>query len=122
MLVAEVLPGVEPRRVEEAVFRVLADLAARPPSVAEVERARQVLLADWALGHERIAQQALALASELALLEAGWTERTMRAIARLGPEDVHHAARELLAPALEEGRGAVVGWSLPSAPGGEGSP
>jgi hypothetical protein len=77
-----------------------------------------VLLADWALGHERIAQQALALATELALLEPGWTERTMEAIARLGPEDLFRAARELFGPVVSPDvgsrRSAVIGWSLPS--------
>jgi zinc protease len=116
-LAAEVLPGVEPEVVEEAILALLADLVERPPEPWEVERARQVLLADWALGHERISQQALALAGELALFERGWTERTMEAMARLGPEDVFRAARELLGPAVEGRRGAVIGWSLPS--GGE---
>ncbi len=121
MLVAEVLPGVEPRRVEDAIFALLADLAARPPAEHEVERARQVLLADWALGHERIAQQALATASELALFEPGWTERTLGAISRLGPEDVFRSAREHLAPVVLDGRGGVVGWSLPMGSGGPGA-
>lgn len=112
---AEVLPGVEPRRVEEAVFEVFADLARRPPSADEMERARQVLLADWAFGHERISQQALALSTELGLLGEGWTARTLRSIAECSAEEVLEAARRSFAPAVEDGRAAVVGWSLPAA-------
>jgi zinc protease len=108
-VVTEALPGVEPARVEEVVLALLTDLASRPPASEEVERAREVLLADWSFGHERISQQALSLASDLALLERGWSERTLEAIAMLGPEDVARAAAERLDPE----RGAVLGWSLP---------
>ncbi len=108
-LVTEPLPGVEPARVEEAVLGVLAGLVARPPTPAELERAREVLFADWSFGHERISQQALSLASDLALLEQGWSDRVLAAIGRLGPEDLARAAAERLVPA----RGAVLGWSLP---------
>jgi len=108
-VVTEALPGVEPARVEETVLGLLADLVARPPAADEVERAREVLFADWSFGHERISQQALSLASDLALLERGWSERTLAAIAACGPEDVARAAAERLDPE----RGSVLGWSLP---------
>lgn len=113
-LAAEVLPGVEPRRVEELVFEVLADLVRRPPSSEEVERAREVLLADWAFGHERIAQQALALSTELGLLGEGWTARALEAVVECGPDEVLAAAHAFLGPAVREGKAAVVGWSLPA--------
>jgi len=112
-VVTEALPGVEPERVEEVVFALLTDLAARPPSLDEVERAREVLFADWSFGHERISQQALSLASDLALFERGWSERALAEIAALGPEDVARAA----AGCLDPERGSVVGWSLPDRSG-----
>jgi len=111
---AEVLPGVEPSQVEEALFEVLADLVRHPPSPEEVERAREVLLADWAFGHERISQQGLALSTELGLLGEGWTARTLEAIVECGPEEVLTVAGRYLGPVIDEGRAAVVGWSLPA--------
>jgi len=110
-VVAEVLPGVEPERVEAAVFNILADLATRPPTAAETARAREVLLADWAFGHERISQQGLTVAADLALLGQGWTEATLQEMAALGREDLFRAAANLLRPE----RGSVLGWSLPAA-------
>ena len=108
-VVTEALPGVEPERVDEVVLGLLADLAERPPSAEEVDRAREVLFADWSFGHERISQQALSLASDLALFERGWSERTLEAIAALGPEDVVRSAAARLVPE----HGSVIGWSLP---------
>jgi zinc protease len=111
---AELVSGTEPRRVEEAVLRQLAELAATAPAAAEVERAREVLFADWTFGHERISQQGLTAGSDLTLFRAGWSEDQVRRLAEVGPEDVRRAAERHLAP-----RG-VLGWSLPareSAPG-----
>jgi predicted Zn-dependent peptidase len=77
-LTAELVSGTEPRRVEEAVFRHLAALAATAPSPAEVERAREVLFADWTFGHERISQQAFTAGSDLTLFRPGWSEEEVR--------------------------------------------
>jgi len=93
------------------VFNILADLATRPPTAAETARAREVLLADWAFGHERISQQGLTVAADLALLGQGWTEATLQEMAALGREDLFRAAANLLRPE----RGSVLGWSLPAA-------
>ena len=108
-VVAEPVPEASPEAVEERLRDLLAGLGERPPAAEEVERARQVLYADWALGHERIAQQALSVASDLALFGLGWTERTLEAVAELGPAEVQAAAAELLVPSR-----SVVGWSLPA--------
>lgn len=116
-LTAELVSGTEPRRVEEAVLRHLAELAATAPSPAEVERAREVLFADWTFAHERISQQALTAGSDLTLFRAGWSEDEVRSLVEVGPEDVRRAAERHLAiePSGPAGSGAggVLGWSLP---------
>ncbi len=113
-LLAEVVPGTEPERVEEEVLSIVAGLAARPPSSEELERAREMMLADWTFGHERISQQTLTVGSDLTFFAAGWSQAEIGRVARVGAEDVGRAAGLYLRP-REAG---VLGWSLP---GGDGS-
>lgn len=118
----EMLPGGDPREVERQVLEQLAGLVSRPPGRAEVERAREVLYADWIFGHEKISQQGLTVGSDLTFFHRGWSEEQVRALAEVEPDAVHAAARAHLDPAAWlAGRdglgGAVLGWALP--PGGE---
>lgn len=106
---AELVSGTEPRRIEEAVLCHLEELAATAPAAAEVERAREVLFADWTFAHERIAQQSLTVGSDLTLFRAGWAEEQIRSLAGIGPEEVRRAAERHFRPDA----GAVLGWSLP---------
>ena len=108
---AEVVPGIEPERVEGELLRLLAELVDAAPEPAEVERARQMVLADWVLHHERVEHQALSLAISLALFDAEHLDRQMRRLVDAGPEALHDAARRYLRPE----RGGVLGWSLPRA-------
>jgi zinc protease len=108
-IAAEVLPGVEPPRVEAALLGELARLREAPPAPEEIARARQVLLADWAIGHERIHQQALTVGAALALFDIRHPERSLAATLACGAEPLHAVARRRLDPE----RGAVLGWSLP---------
>ena len=108
-IAAEVVPGVEPARVEGELLRLLADLVGTPPGLEEVERARQVALADWVLHHERVEQQALSLAVALALFDAEHLDRQMRRMLAASPAALHEAAGRYLRPEL----GSVLGWSLP---------
>ncbi len=110
-IAAEVVPGVEPARVEGELLGQLAALVAAPPSAEEVERARRVALADWVLQHERVEQQALSLAVALALFDAEHLDTQMRLLLATGPEALHEAAERYLRPE----RGSVLGWSLPRA-------
>src|SRR5262249_29572992 len=110
-IAAEVVPGVAPRRVERELLALLADLVRTPPTSDEVERARQVALADWLLHHERVEQQALSLALALALFDAEHLDREMQRLLAAGPASLHAAARRYLRPEL----GSVLGWSLPRA-------
>lgn len=108
-IAAEALPGVEPARVEGELLAELARCGAEPPGEAEVARARQVLLADWVLAHERIHEQALVAGGALALFDLDEPRRTLAATLAAGPEEIHAAARAFLDPE----RGGVLGWSLP---------
>jgi zinc protease len=109
---AELVPGIDPLRVEGELRRVLGDLVLRPAAAEEVERARQVALADWVMHHERVEQQALSLAVALALFDAEHLDRQLQRLLAAGPEDLHRAARRYLIPRL----GSVMGWSLPRSP------
>jgi zinc protease len=110
-IACEVVPGVEPARVEGELLRLLAETVEAAPEPEEVERARQVALADWVLHHERVEQQALSLAVSLALFDAGHLDRQMVQLLAAGPAELHAAARRYLRPE----RGSVLGWSLPRA-------
>ena len=106
---AEVVPDVEPERVEAELFRLLADLFRDPPGEEELERARQITIADWVFGHERVHQQAISLGLAVALFDAGHLDRHLRGLLETGPERLLEVADRYLRPE----RGAVLGWSLP---------
>ena len=110
-IAAEVVPGVEPARVEGELLGLLAELVGTRPGLEEVERARQVALADWVLHHERVEQQALSLAVALALFDAEHLDRQVRRLLAASPAALHEAAGRYLRPEL----GSVLGWSLPRA-------
>jgi zinc protease len=106
---AELLPGADPGEVERRIRAGLAELAARPVPDAELERARQLFLADWVFGQERIHQQGLAAGGALALFDLGQPGRLLAAALEAGPADLARAAARWLDPE----RGAVLGLSLP---------
>ena len=107
---AELVPGVEPARVEDAVVEELAALAGgrRPATGDELARARRIAVADWVFAHERVHQQALAAGFALTLFDLGYSEREMARVLAVDGEALAAVAARWLAPAL-----AVVGWSLP---------
>ncbi len=111
-IAAEVVPGIEPARVEAELMAELAALAgpgAAPPTAEEIERARQVVLADWVFGHERIHQQALAAGFALALYDLGYLERNLKETLAVDASRLQEVAARYLRPAA----GGVLGWSLP---------
>jgi zinc protease len=110
-IAAEVVPGVEPERVESEVLRLLGDLLRDPPSSEEVERARQIATADWVFGHEKVHQQAISLGLSATLFDLDYLDRHMRGLLAAGPQRVLDVASRYLRPE----RGAVLGWSLPRA-------
>ena len=110
-IAAEVVPGVEPERVEAEVFRLLDDLLRNPPPEEEVERARQIATADWVFGHEKVYQQAISLGLSATLFDLDYLDRHLQGLLAAGPERVHEVISRYLRPE----RGAVLGWSLPRA-------
>jgi zinc protease len=110
-IAAEVVPGIEPNRVEAEVLRLLADLTVNPPSPAEVERARQIVVADWVFGHEKVHQQAISLGLAATLFDLDYLDRHLAGLLAAGPERVLEVSARYLRPE----RGAVLGWSLPRA-------
>ena len=109
----EVVPGVEPERVEAELFAGLDRLRSSGPSAEEVERAKKILLADWIFGHEKGHQLAFLLGSAVALFDAEHPWRYLDRLLRAGVRDLAPIAERYLDPAA----GAVVGWSLPKGPG-----
>lgn len=110
-LAAEVVPGVEPERVEAEVLRLLAGLIAHPPTLDEVERARQIATADWVFGHEKVHQQAISLGLSTTLFDLDAINRHLTGLLTASPERV----AEVISRYLRPERGAVLGWSLPRA-------
>lgn len=108
-IAAELVPGVAPARFERELLRLLREVAEAPPGAEELERARQVALADWVLNHEKVQQQALSLAVALALFDEGHLDRQLARLLAAGRTAVHEAAQRYLRPE----RGSVLGWSLP---------
>ena len=79
---AEVVPGVDPARVEARVFELLAELRTNPPGAEEVERCRQIAVADWVFGHEKVHQQALSVGLALALFDLEYLDLHLERPAR----------------------------------------
>ncbi len=107
-LAAETAIGVEPARLEAEVCARIDQLAASPPSAAELDRAKRVLFADWVFLHERVAERAISAAIEHALFFPGFSRDSYEVLARATAADVRAACADWLAPATR-----VVGWSLP---------
>ncbi len=105
----EVVPGVEPGRVEEELLRQIERLRTDGPTAEEVARAKKIVLADWIFGHEPIQQQAFLLASALALFDDTHPWRYLERLLAADRDELRRVARHALRPAA----GGVLGWSLP---------
>lgn len=108
---AELVPGAEPARVEEILFEELESLAAAPPSSTELARAKQIALADWVFGHERVHQKALLAGSSTALFELDHPRRQLERLLASSGEEVQAVAGRAFVP-----RRGALGWSLPDHP------
>jgi zinc protease len=106
---AEVVPGVEPARVEARVLELIEELRRNSLREEELERCRQIASADWVFGHEKVHQQALSVGLALALFDLEYLDLHME---RLLATDADRLA-EVTDRYLRPERGAVVGWSLP---------
>jgi zinc protease len=106
---AEVVPGVDPARVEARVFELLAELRTNPPGAEEVERCRQISVADWVFGHEKVHQQALSVGLALSLFDLEYLDLHLERLLATDTDRMLAAADRYIRPE----RGSVVGWSLP---------
>ncbi len=105
----EILPGGDPGEVERRLEAELADLRDRLISDAELERGKQILLADWVFQQERIHQQAITAALALAQGDLEQPERLVRQALECDTAELQRLARRYLDPRA----GSVLGLSLP---------
>ncbi len=105
-LALELLPGVEPERVEEIVLREL-ERSRSGLDRGDVERARQLLLSDWLFGHETVEQRGQTWGAGLALFGSDYVANQERWLAGATAEEVEDAAHRFLDPE----RGGVIGWA-----------
>ena len=105
----ELVPGVEPARAEAVLRAELDRLRREPPTPDELERARQIVVADWIFGHERVHQQALAAGFALTLFDLEHAERELRRVIDAGLDEVAACATG----ALDAEASSLTAWSLP---------
>lgn len=115
-LAAELLPGVEPARVEACVLEALGALVRTPPAPAELRRARRMMVADWVFAHQRVEQQAVTSALTLGLFDAGHPRDRLGRLLTASRDRLHAAAQRWLDPEA----GAVIGWSFDATGHGDG--
>jgi zinc protease len=108
-IAAEALPGVDSALLENEVMEILNRARVEPPTSAEIDRARAVLIADWVYAHERIHQRAVLAATAETLFDADFPARYFRSLRASDRNDFERVAESWLAPA----DGSVTGWSLP---------
>jgi predicted Zn-dependent peptidase len=105
----EVVPGVDPALVEARVRELLAELRTNPPDDEELERCRQIAVADWVFGHEKVHQQALSVGLALALFDLEYLDLHLERLLATDTGRLLAVADRYLRPE----RGSIVGWSLP---------
>ena len=108
-IAAEVVPGVDPALVEARVFELLAELRSKPPGEEELERCRQIAVADWVFGHEKVHQQALSVGLALALFDIEYLDLHLERLLATDTGRLLAVADRYLRPE----RSSIVGWSLP---------
>jgi len=110
-LAVEVIPGVDPERVEEALFEELARLRREGIDSAAVERSRRLLVSDWLFSHETIEARGATVGAGLALFGSesgsGYAQRQYQEMVNATGEQIEAAARRFLDP----DSGAVLGWA-----------
>ncbi len=105
----EVLPDGDAAEVERRLEAELADLRERPIADAELERGKQILLADWVFQQERIHQQAITAALALAQGDLEQPEKLVRRALECDAAELQSLAQKYLDPRA----GSVLGLSLP---------
>ncbi len=109
LVAAEVIPDVQPERVERRLMEELAGASSGGFDEEELARAKSVLVADWVLGHEQAQAIALAIATAGALMDVGLPARHLEKIRSCSLAEVERVAARYLRPDNPR----VIGWSLP---------
>ncbi len=105
----EVVPGVEPARVEAEVLRQIELLRRQGPDAMEVARAKRIIVADWVFAHEKVFQQAFLAGTALALFDLDHPWRYFEQLQAADADGLRAVAKRYLRPAAS----GVLGWSLP---------
>ena len=105
----ELLPGGDAAEVERRLEGELALLRDRLIGDVELERGKQILLADWVFQQERIHQQAITAALALAHGDLLQPEKLVRRALECDADELQRLARRYLDPQA----GSVLGLSLP---------
>ncbi len=105
----EMLPGGDLSEVERRLDDELAALRERPVGDEELERGKQILLADWVFQLERIHQQAITAALALAQGDLDQPEKLVRRALECDAAELQQLARRYLDPRAD----SVFGVSLP---------
>ncbi len=113
-LACELMPGADPRQVEELIAGELRRIAGTELAAGELARAQRLLVADWAFAQETARGRALTAATAVALFDADQPERQIRQIEAARPDELARVASRFLGPKAP----AVVGWSLPAGAAG----
>ena len=105
----EVLPDGDEAEVERRLEDELAALRDQPVGDEELERGKQILVADWVFQQERIHQQAITAALALAHGDLEQPEKIVRRALEVDANALQDLARRYLDPRA----GSVFGVSLP---------
>ena len=108
LLQVEAVPGAEPARIEEAIAKVLGQIAEEGPTAIELQRSRNRLEAAWRWEQEDLAGLAAGLGQFA--LNGDWRawQAEHRAALAVQGDDVRRVASTYL-----NQNGLTVGWSLP---------
>jgi zinc protease len=113
---ATVSPGVEPRKVEDVILSEFARVAEQGLTNAEVEKARQQIIAQVAFSRDGTSEVASQLSEAEAVADWRFFSRYEENIRKVTPADVQRVARTYF---TEDNR--TVGHFIPKQAGGGGS-
>lgn len=105
----EMLPDGDPSEVERRLADELASLRELPIGDEELERGKQILLADWVFQLERIHEQAITAALAIAQGDLEQPEKLVRRALECDAAELTRLAQRYLDPRA----GSVFGLSLP---------
>ncbi|MBC8123261.1 MAG: insulinase family protein [Gemmatimonadaceae bacterium] len=108
-IVATVRPGVEPKKVEEVILAELSRIAGRAPDAAEVQKARQQILAQLAYGRDGTFNVASLISEAEAIADWRYYKDYGTNIDKVTPADVQRVAKTYFAQ-----NGRTVGYFIPT--------